>query len=110
MNFSRRNFVRLGVGAALSLRAPCLLAQGVSTHTAKPLPRPAASGRPFNAHFVDVAVAAGLHAPVIYGDVEIKKYIVESTGCGCAFVDYDNDGWMDRSEEHTSELQSPYDL
>src|SRR5438067_7040087 len=26
------------------------------------------SGRPFNAHFVDVASAAGLHAPVIYGD------------------------------------------
>jgi len=44
---------------------------------------------------VDVAAAAGLHAPVIYGDVEIKKYIVESTGCGCAFIDYDNDGWMD---------------
>ena len=24
-----------------------------------------------------------------------NKYIVESTGCGCAFIDYDNDGWMD---------------
>ena len=95
MNFSRRSFVRLGVGAALSLRAARLLAQGVSTHTATPLPRPAASGRPFNAHFVDVAAVAGLHAPVIYGDPEIKKYIVESTGCGCAFIDYDNDGWMD---------------
>src|ERR1700693_4377012 len=95
MNFSRRSFVGLGVGAALSLRAARLLAQGVSTHSAKPLPRPAASGRPFNAHFVDVADAAGLHAPVIYGDPEIKKYIVESTGCGCAFIDYDNDGWMD---------------
>jgi len=95
LNFSRRNFVRLGVGAALSLRAARLLAQGVASHTAKPLPRPAASGRPFNAHFVDVAAGAGLHAPVIYGDPEIKKYIVESTGCGCAFIDYDNDGWMD---------------
>ena len=95
LNFSRRNFVRLGVGAALSLRAARLLPQGVTSHTAKPLPRPAASGRPFNAHFVDVAAAAGLHAPVIYGDPEIKKYIVESTGCGCAFIDYDNDGWMD---------------
>jgi len=95
LNFSRRNFVRLGVGAALSLRAARLLAQGVASHTAKPLPRPAASGRPFNAHFVDVAADAGLHAPVIYGDPEIKKYIVESTGCGCAFIDYDNDGWMD---------------
>jgi len=57
--------------------------------------RPAPSGRPFNAHFVDVASAAGLHAPVIYGGVESKKYILEGTGCGCAFIDYDNDGWMD---------------
>jgi hypothetical protein len=44
---------------------------------------------------VDIAAAAGLRAPVIYGDAEIQKYIVESTGCGCAFIDYDNDGWMD---------------
>jgi hypothetical protein len=95
MNFGRRRFVQLGMGAALSLHSNRLLAQGVSTHTAKPLPRPKASGRPFNAHFVDVAAAAGLHAPVIYGDPEIKKYIVESTGCGCAFIDYDNDGWTD---------------
>src|SRR5438093_466341 len=94
-HFSRRNFVRLGMGDALSLRATRLLAQGVSSHTAKPLPRPAASGHPFNAHFVDVAAAAGLHRPVIYGDVEIKKYIVESTGGGCAFVDYDRDGHLD---------------
>src|SRR5947208_8047234 len=95
MNFSRRRFVQLGVGGALSLRPNGLLAQGVSSHAAKPVPRPAASGRPFNAHFVDVSAAAGLHAPVIYGDLENKKYIVESTGCGCAFIDYDNDGWMD---------------
>jgi len=95
MNFSRRRFVRLGVGAALSLRVNPMLAQGVSPHTAKPLPRAAASDRPFNAHFVDVAATAGLDAPVIYGGVDSKKYIVESTGCGCAFIDYDNDGWMD---------------
>jgi enediyne biosynthesis protein E4 len=95
MNFGRRKFVQLGMGAALSFPWNRLLAQGVSNHTAKPLPRPKASGRPFKAHFVDIAAAAGLHAPVIYGDVEIKKYIVESTGCGCAFIDYDNDGWMD---------------
>jgi hypothetical protein len=95
MKFGRRKFVQLGMGAALSLPSNQLLAQGVSNHTTKPLPRPKASGRPFDAHFVDIAAAAGLHAPVIYGDAEIKRYIVESTGCGCAFIDYDNDGWMD---------------
>ena len=24
-----------------------------------------------------------------------EKYLPETTGAGCAFVDYDNDGWMD---------------
>jgi len=32
---------------------------------------------------------------VVYGGVESKKYILEATGCGCAFLDYDNDGWID---------------
>src|SRR5438445_1680269 len=95
MTFTRRTFVRLSLGSAISMTAEQLLAQGVSTHTAKPLARQAPSGRPFNAYFVDVASSAGLQAPVIYGGVESKKYILEATGCGCAFIDYDNDGWMD---------------
>ena len=95
MTLNRRDFVSLSLGSALFTAAPRLLAQGVSSHTVKPVARPAPSGRPFYAHFVDVAAAAGLHAPVIYGGVESKKYILESTGCGCAFIDYDNDGWID---------------
>jgi len=96
MKLSRRMFVQLGIESALALNAvDRLLAQGVSTHTAKPLRRSAPSGRPFHAHFIDVAAEAGLRSPVIYGGAEINKYILESTGCGCAFIDYDNDGWMD---------------
>jgi hypothetical protein len=96
MKFSRRSFVRLGAQTALSFPAIRSLGQqGMGGHTVKPLPRGASSGRPFNAHFVDVAASAGLRAPVIYGEVETNKYIIESTGCGCAFIDYDNDGWMD---------------
>ena len=96
MNSSRRSFIQLGVGAAFSLSANRLVGQqGMGGHTVKPLPRGAPSGRPFNAHFVDVAANAGLRVPVIYGGEEAKKYIIESTGCGCAFIDYDNDGWMD---------------
>src|ERR1700727_771594 len=100
MTLTRRNFVQLSLGSlSLGSLLPSattrLLAQGVSAHTTKPMARPAASGRPFNAHFVDIAAAAGLTAPTIYGGVESKKYILESTGCGCAFIDYDNDGWMD---------------
>jgi hypothetical protein len=95
MSLSRRSFVRFSLGSVLSAAAQRLFAQGVSTHTAKPLPRSAPSGKPFHARFTDVALEAGLRASVIYGGVESKKYILESTGCGCAFIDYDNDGWMD---------------
>src|SRR6266566_4751805 len=95
MTITRRRFAQLGMGTAFSLGSKWLLAQELSTHSAKPLPRSAPSGRPFHARFVDVAREAGLRAPVIYGSVEGTKYIVETTGCGCAFIDYDNDGWMD---------------
>ena len=33
--------------------------------------------------------------PVIYGGLEQKNYIVETVGCGVAFLDFDNDGWLD---------------
>jgi len=69
--------------------------QGVAPHTTKALPRRAFSGRPFNSRLVDVAAAAGLREPTIYGGVDTRKYILETIGCGCAFIDYDNDGWMD---------------
>src|SRR2546430_16725254 len=98
MTTTRRRFAQLAMGSAFSLGSEWPLTQGLSTHRAKPLPRSAPSGRPFHARFVDVGHNAGLHAPVIYGGVEQKKYLIESTGCGCAFIDYDNDGWM-RSEE-----------
>ncbi len=38
---------------------------------------------------------AGLVAPTVYGYPDHKDYILEAVGCGCAFLDYDNDGWMD---------------
>jgi hypothetical protein len=50
--------------------------------------------RPFS-QFVDVAAAAGLTAPMIYGGFDRDTYIFESMGGGCAFLDFDNDGWMD---------------
>jgi hypothetical protein len=45
--------------------------------------------------FVDVAREAGLSEPIIYGGIDRKRYIIETNGCGVAFIDYDNDGWMD---------------
>jgi len=92
---TRRTLLRLTLGAVGALRPRLLRAQGVSGHTTKPLARPAPSDRPFNARLVDIAAAAGLREPTVYGGIDTKKYIVETIGCGCAFFDYDNDGWMD---------------
>jgi hypothetical protein len=62
---------------------------------ARTAPRGKPSGLPFHAKFVNVASAAGLRAPVIYGEAATNDYILDSMGCGVAFVDYDNDGWQD---------------
>ncbi len=93
MTITRRSLILMSLCAA----AQRLFGQtqGIATRDVKTQPKPPASGRPFNAHFTDVAYEAGLRAPVIYGGVDAKKYIIESNGCGCAFIDYDNDGWMD---------------
>ena len=78
------------------LAAPRLaLAQGMSTRVVKPMPRSKPSGIPFLARFTDIAKEAGLRSPVIYGEEDKKEYILETIGCGVAFLDYDNDGWLD---------------
>jgi hypothetical protein len=103
MQTARRRFIRnsLAALAGISLDGAAgrlLRAQQPSAmggRVVAPINRPPASGRPFDARFVDVAAAAGLTAPMIYGGVERDEYIIEANGCGCAFLDYDNDGWMD---------------
>jgi len=47
------------------------------------------------AHFTDIAQKAGLHVTEVFGGVNTKKYIIETTGTGVAIFDYDNDGWPD---------------
>jgi hypothetical protein len=59
-------------------------AKPVNTAPVKPL-----------ANFTDIAEKAGLTMQDIFGGVETKKYIIETTGTGVAIFDYDNDGWPD---------------
>jgi hypothetical protein len=87
---TRRSFAELAF-----LPAARLLAQGIATRNVAPRPRGKPSGLPFHAHFTDVAAAAGLRAPIVYGGIDHKSYILETVGCGAAFLDYDNDGWLD---------------
>jgi len=45
--------------------------------------------------FEDIAEKAGLTMMNVFGGVDTKKYIIETTGTGVAIFDYDNDGWPD---------------
>jgi len=47
------------------------------------------------ANFVDIAEKAGLTMKTVFGGLDTKKYIIETTGTGVAIFDYDNDGWPD---------------
>jgi hypothetical protein len=47
------------------------------------------------ADFVDIAEKAGLTVTNVFGGVDTKKCIIETTGTGVAIFDYDNDGWPD---------------
>ncbi|GAC1360673.1 MAG: CRTAC1 family protein [Acidobacteriaceae bacterium] len=85
---TRREFLWMAASTAA-------VAQGVTPRSVKPAPRGKPSGLPFPAHFTDVAAAAGLIHPVIYGGLHRKDYIVETVGCGVAAFDFDNDGWLD---------------
>jgi enediyne biosynthesis protein E4 len=92
MIFTRRRVLTLLTGAFLSRLT---FGQGVASRKAVALPRGKPSGLPFLARFTDVGKSAGLIHPTIYGPVDHKDYIIETVGCGCAFLDFDNDGWMD---------------
>ena len=45
--------------------------------------------------FINVAREAGLKHKTIFGQERKNRYLLETTGCGVAFFDYDNDGWLD---------------
>jgi enediyne biosynthesis protein E4 len=77
-----------------------------------PAPYPADTVHPPPAWFVNVAPQAGVQMDNVNGDLNTKKYIIETTGSGVAIIDYDRDGWpdiylvngdtLDRSEKHPS--------
>jgi hypothetical protein len=88
----RRTFLA-GLVAASYSRSLGQLA-GMSSGSSKTQSRRPATGRKYS-KFTDVSAQAGLNAVMIYGGEERIRFIIESMGGGCAFLDYDNDGWMD---------------
>jgi hypothetical protein len=78
---NRRSFLRHSVGAG----AAALLYQSKLF---------AAPQQPLGFHFTDVTTAAGIHFRHNNGAYG-GKLLPETLGPGCAFLDYDGDGWQD---------------
>lgn len=89
---TRRKFLAFLTSSVVASRC---YGQGVASRNVRAQPRGKPSGIPFLARFADVARTAGLHHPTVYGPTDHKDYIIETVGCGCGFIDYDNDGWVD---------------
>ena len=92
---TRRKMMATMIAAAGAAMTRAAFGQGISSRGVKAQPRGKPSGRPFLSSMTDVAKQAGLTQPIVYGGVDSKSYIVEVVGCGVAFIDYDNDGWVD---------------
>src|SRR6266568_1320190 len=80
MNLSRRGFLRLGMalGAAKAFTIP-----------------PLALGTSETPLFREVAPLSSGIEWVHENAMSDNRYLPETLGPGCAFLDYDNDGWMD---------------
>src|SRR6476620_10261032 len=92
---TRRQLIVTLAGTAIAGATGSVFGQGISSRGVKAQPRGKPSGRPFPARLTDVAKQAGLTHPIVYGGIDSKSYIIEVVGCGIAFIDYDNDGWLD---------------
>jgi len=55
----------------------------------------AAVSTPYTPDFRDIARSAGLRHVFPNGGTASKQYIIETTGSGIGFIDYDNDGLLD---------------
>jgi hypothetical protein len=86
MRFFRHDICRFFTTSMMTAVLGCLAALS-SGHARAEQPR--------LADFEDVAEKAGITMTNVFGGVDTKKYIIETTGTGVAIFDYDNDGWPD---------------
>jgi len=88
----------LGVQQGTAAQKPSVSARQSYEAPVRPAPKGAPSpvtGTPLGVQFVDVAKQAGLNVETIFGGEHRNKYLLETTGCGAAFFDYDQDDWVD---------------
>jgi hypothetical protein len=113
MIWTRRGFVRSLSSTALVLsledvlklseplraqtQTPTIGARPAYNATPKAAPKAVSpvTGTPLGFSFLDVAKSSGLNAKTIYGGEHKNRYLLETTGCGVAFYDFDQDDWID---------------
>src|SRR5258707_14209035 len=61
----------------------------------KPTTSPRVSGRSLHSTLTNISRQAGLTAPTVYGAESGVQYLSETSSGGIAFLDYDDDGWLD---------------
>ena len=97
---SRRNFLRSLSRTGLVLSVEAILSsifpwRRLSARDLDPFNTPISAGASLGVTLTDIAPQAGLDAVCVFGDPHTKRWIIETTGCGVAFFDYDQDGWLD---------------
>ena len=88
------------LGQTTAQQEPAAQKQGMSRQTYEAPARGVAlnspiAGTPLGIEFIDVAKQSGLNVKTFYGGEHKNKYLLETTGCGVAFFDYDQDDWVD---------------
>jgi enediyne biosynthesis protein E4 len=94
----------LGWFLALALLSISSSAQSNLPLTAR-VPPPSSAAAP-GVRYEDVTKSAGLGGFRFTSGTAIKDYIIEAPGAGSAFVDYDNDGWLDIYLPNGSSLEA----
>ena len=95
MKWSRRRLLRSIYRSSFAVAAEQIVASYASRHPGRALAALLQSPSRPAPYFVDVAADAGLNVPIVCGKPEKKDFLLEMTGCGVAFYDYDHDGWLD---------------
>jgi hypothetical protein len=100
---SRRDFLKslsrsslvLSLESVLAMARPRWLRANSLQQNAPAAKEPPVGSGDLSVSFLNVARESGLNAKTIFGGEHKNKYLLETTGCGVAFYDYDNDGWLD---------------
>ncbi len=101
-SLSRSGLV-LGLESIVSSALPSSLLQA---RDVDPFNTVLSPGSPFTITLTDVAAQAGLNSVCVFGDLHTKRWIIETTGCGIAFFDYDQDGWPDIFQVNGTTLEA----